>query len=146
MPVKLLTGEVMAREKRDLLEVLKLELEFLRNGGYRKASSWRPQLIFEDSPTCLNYGKPEHTRPCRECVMLQLVPEEHRGENVPCRYIPVTEHAETIQSLYATGTPEEIEARLAEWLMSMIERLELERAAKQASAGDGGAKSSIGRA
>jgi hypothetical protein len=146
MPVKLLTEEVMAREKRDLLEVLKLELEFLRNGGYRKASSWRPQLIFEDSPTCLNYGKPEHTRPCRECVMLQLVPEEHRGENVPCRYIPVTEHEETIQSLYATGTPKEIEARLTEWLMSMIERLELERAAKQASGGDGGSKSSVGRA
>ena len=136
----------MAREKRDLLEVLKLELEFLRNGGYRQPSSWRPQLIFEDSPTCLKYGKPEHLRPCRECVMMQLVPEERRGENVPCRYIPITEHEETIQSLYATGTPEEIEARLAEWLMSMIERLEVERAAKQAGGVDGGLKTGVGRA
>jgi uncharacterized small protein (DUF1192 family) len=146
MPVKMLNEEVMAREKRDLLEVLKLELEFLKNGGYRRPSSWRPQLFFEDSPTCLNYGKHEHIRPCRECVMMQLVPEEHRRENVPCRYIPITEHEETIQSLYATGTPEEIEARLAEWLMSMIERLELERAAKQASGADGSLKSGVGRA
>ena len=49
----------MASKKRDLLEVLKLELEFLKGGGYRKGSSWRPQFIFEDSPTCLNYGGPE---------------------------------------------------------------------------------------
>ena len=32
----------MASKKRDLLEVLKLELEFLKGGGYRKWSSWRP--------------------------------------------------------------------------------------------------------
>jgi hypothetical protein len=39
---------IMAKAKRDLLEVLRLELEFLRNGGYRQASSWRPKFIFED--------------------------------------------------------------------------------------------------
>ena len=146
MPIKLRVEEVMAREKRDLLEVLKLELEFLRNGGYRQPSSWRPQLIFEDSPTCLNYGKTEHARSCRECVMMQLVPEEHRDENVPCRYIPLNERAETIQSLYATGTAEEIETHLSEWLMSMIERLELEKAAKAEIELDGSQKTGIGRA
>jgi hypothetical protein len=122
----------MAKTKRDLLEVLKLELEFVRNGGYRPASSWRSRLIFEESPTCLNYGHPEHSRPCSECVMLQLVPEEHHGERVPCRHIPINEHNETIQSLYATGTPEDLEAKLTEWLMNVIQRLEFERAAGQA--------------
>lgn len=136
----------MAKEKRDLLEVLKLELEFLKNGGYRQSSSWRARLIFEDSPTCLNYGHPEHIRPCSECVMLQLVPEEHRKEKVPCRHIPITEHEETLQTLYATGTPEEIEAQLAEWLMSTIQRLELERAGNQASDGQGSWKDSVGSA
>ena len=37
---------------RKLLETLKAELDFVNRGGYRKAS-WRPQFIFEDSPTCL---------------------------------------------------------------------------------------------
>ncbi len=136
----------MAREKRDLLEVLKLELEFLRNGGYRQSSSWRPQLIFEDSPTCLNYGDPKHARPCSECVMLQLVPEENREEKIPCRYIPITAHKETIQSLYATGTAEEIETVLAEWLMGTIQRLEVEKTGNQAKQGDGSWKGSSGTA
>jgi hypothetical protein len=138
--------QAMAREKRDLLEVLKLELEFVKNGGYRQASSWRPKLTFEDSPTCLNYSHPEQPRPCSECVMLQLVPEELRGERVPCRHIRINEHKETIQSLYATGTPEEIETQLAEWLMNTIQRLELERAASQSGPVNGTSKASAGRA
>lgn len=117
----------MASPKRDLLEVLRLELEFLKSGGYRKASSWRPQFIFEDSPTCLNYGSLEHKRPCSECVLMQLVPMGMRGVAVPCRYIPLNEKDQTIQSLYRCGTPEELEAALSEWLMNMIQKLELER-------------------
>jgi hypothetical protein len=118
----------MASKNRSLLEVLRLELEFLRSGGYRKLSSWRPQFIFEDSPTCLNYGRPEHTRPCSECVLMQLVPAEFRKDTVPCRHIPLNEHDQTIQSLYQHGTSEELEAALGEWLMNTIQRLELERA------------------
>jgi hypothetical protein len=118
----------MANPKRDLLEVLKLELEFLKGGGYRKASSWRPQFIFEDSPTCLNFGTSEHKRPCSECVLMQLVPMESREAAVPCRHIPLNEKDETIQSLYRCGTPEELEAALSGWLMNTIQKLELERA------------------
>jgi hypothetical protein len=117
----------MANKKRDLLEVLRLELEFLKSGGYRKPSSWRPQFIFEDSPTCLNYGDPERTRPCSECVMMQLVPAECRDEKVPCRHIPLNERRETIQSMYQSGTSQELDATLAEWLMNTIQKLELER-------------------
>ncbi|HYM05269.1 MAG TPA: hypothetical protein VEU11_01800 [Terriglobales bacterium] len=117
----------MASPKRDLLEVLRLELEFLKSGGYRQASSWRPQFIFEDSPTCLNFGRAEHKRPCSECVLMQLVPMEMRGAAVPCRYIPLNAKDETIHSLYRCGTPEELEAVLSEWLMNMIQKLELER-------------------
>jgi hypothetical protein len=135
----------MAKAKRDLLEVLKLELEFVRNGGYRPASAWRSKLIFEDSPTCFNFGS-EHSRPCSECVMLQLVPEEHRGERVPCRYIPLNEHKETIQSLYATATHQELEAQLAEWLMNMIRRLEVERIANQSGEAKGTSKAGVGSA
>jgi hypothetical protein len=120
----------MARSRRDLLEVLKLELEFLRNGGYRQ-SSWGPPLIFEDSPTCLNYGYSEYSRPCSECALMQLVPVERRRERVPCRHIPLNEQNETIQSMYVSGTSDHIEAQVAEWLMEMIQRLEVERAGDQ---------------
>ncbi len=41
-------------DKRDVLEVLRGELAFLDTGGYRKAQRypWRPNFVFEDSPTC----------------------------------------------------------------------------------------------
>jgi hypothetical protein len=135
----------MANKKRDLLEVLRLELEFLKDGGYRKVSSWRPQFIFEDSPTCLNYGNPAHRRPCSECVLMQLVPPSFRDEKVPCRYIPLNEQSETIQSLYRCGTPEELEATVGEWLMSTIQKLELERTPILPDP-DGQAKRSVGDA
>ncbi len=125
----------MAREKRNLLDVLRLELEFLKSGGYRKLSSWRPQFIFEDSPTCLNYGHPEHRRPCSECVLMQLVPAEFREATVPCRHIPLDERHDTIQSLYRSATPEEIEMAVSEWLMNMIQTLEMEQTQVQADLG-----------
>ena len=114
----------MASKKRDLLQVLKLELEFLKGGGYRKSSSWRPRFIFEDSPTCLNYGNPQHKRPCSECVLMQLVPTEFHGEQIPCRHIPLNEQHETVQSLYQCATPEELEAAVSDWLMNTIQKLE----------------------
>ena len=92
-----------------------------------KMPSWRPQFIFEDSPTCLNYGNPGHRQPCSDCVLMQLVPKEFRRERVPCRHIPLNERSETIQSLYRSGTPRELEAAVGEWLMNAIQKLELER-------------------
>ncbi len=118
----------MASKKRDLLEVLTLELEFLRGGGYRKLSSWRPPFLFEDSPTCLNFDQAGLKRPCSECVLMQLVPAEFCDKQVACRYIPLNDKHETVQSLYQTGTPEELETAVIEWLMNTIQRLELERA------------------
>ena len=51
----------MPNDDRDLLTVLKAELEFLEKGGYRHSphARWRPQFIFEDSPTCMNYRRSE---------------------------------------------------------------------------------------
>jgi hypothetical protein len=113
----------MTADKRDLLEVLKSELDFLEKGGYRKVS-WRPQFIFEDSPTCLNYGNPEHAANCSECVLMHLVPPDKRQERVPCRFIPLSETGETVESLYRTGTEEEVEAAVRNWLTAKIESLQ----------------------
>jgi hypothetical protein len=127
----------MASNKRDLLEVLKLELEFLKGGGYRKWSSWRPQFIFEDSPTCLRYGHPEYKRPCSECVLMTLVPAEFHEETPPCHYIPLNERNDTIESLYRWSTPEELEAAVSEWLMNTIQKLELDRIQRQSDPATG---------
>jgi len=110
----------MAKDPRNLLTVLKAELEFLEKGGYRNPSraKWRPQFAFEDSPTCLNYRDPARRKPCTECVLIDLVPKECRENKIPCRHIPLNVKAETVDSLYRTGTQEELEVALAIWLKS----------------------------
>jgi len=119
----------MAKDDRDLLTVLKTELAFLELGGYRTSPSarWRPQFLFEDSPTCINYGRGENPRPCSECILTDLVPEDSLSEKIPCRHIPVNAQGFTIDTYYRLGTPEEVEAALAAWLREAIERLEQER-------------------
>jgi hypothetical protein len=123
----------MPDDNRDLLEVLKGELAFAEKGGYRKPS-WRPQLVFEDSPTCLNAGNRENRVPCTECVLIGMVPPERRDETVPCRFIPLKETGETVNYYYHSGTQEELEQALTEWLRKTIHRLEEEKAKKSASA------------
>lgn len=119
----------MAKDERDLLEVLKFELEFLQQGGYGRLprEAWRSRLIFEDSPTCANFNSREQI-PCTECALSPLFPEQARQENVPCDHIPLTLAGDTLESLYRTGTQQEIEDVLGAWLRKTIKRLETERA------------------
>lgn len=119
----------MQRDQRDLLEVLKFELNFLEKGGYGRSprEPWRPQFIFEDSPTCMNYDSKENPGPCSDCVLLQLVPAEHRAEKIPCRHIPLDASGQTLDSLYRWDDPRKIEEMVQNWLQSTIERLEEQR-------------------
>lgn len=116
----------MAADNRSLLQVLKSELELLEKGGYRNAekSSWRAQFIFEDSPTCLNFNASEPRHPCAECVLMEFVPADSSRERIPCRHIPLNDRGETLDSLYRTGTQDEIEAAVAKWLKAEIRALE----------------------
>lgn len=120
----------MQKDERDLLEVLKFELKFLEDGGYGRSprAAWRPQLIFEDSPTCMNFNSPEDPVPCAHCVLIQLVPPEFRSEQIPCRHIPFDSSGETLDSLYRCGDQVEIEEVVGGWLRATIKRLENERA------------------
>jgi hypothetical protein len=124
----------MSNDKRDLLTVLKTELEFVEKGGYRNTdlSAWRPQFIFQDSPTCLNSDPAHPPRPCSECVLNQLVPADLRRRNIPCRYIPLNEQGETIDSFYRCGTREELESALRKWLGTTIHRLEEAKTTEEA--------------
>jgi hypothetical protein len=123
----------MPRDNRDVLEVLKSELRFLENGGYRVSPSTprRPQFILEDSPTCPNCGSKEDMLPCSECVLMRFVPRDCRGERIPCRHIPLNVEGYTIDTFYRLGTQEELEAAVAGWLRKTIQRLEGESAQQQ---------------
>jgi hypothetical protein len=118
-------------DDRDLLDVLKFELNLLEKGGYGRSprEPWRGWLVFEDSPTCMNYDRKQNPEPCLECVLMKLVPPEARSEQVPCRHIPLTKSGETLDSLYRYGDESEIEETVRAWLRNTIEHLERERAA-----------------
>ena len=119
----------MASDERDLLEVLTVELTSLEQGAYRHVprTAWRPKFLFQDSPTCLNFDSVQPTKPCSDCILIQLVPEGLRDRKVPCRYIALNEQEQTIDSLYRTGTQEELEAAVAQWLKASIAQLKRER-------------------
>jgi Ala-tRNA(Pro) deacylase len=118
-------------DNRDLLAVLKSELAFVQNVGYHD-SYWRPHFVFEDSSSCPNNKRTENFLPCKECVLIDLVPPEHRGEHFPCRHIPLTATGKTIDDFYQSDTEKEIGAALEPWLRKTIYRLQFERASKQA--------------
>src|SRR5579872_3734305 len=103
----------MAKDGRDLLEVLKFELDFLEQGGYGRLprESWRARFVFEDSPTCMNFNSKDH-EPCSECLLIQFVPENARKEQTPCIHIPLSSSGETLDSLYRMGTQQDIEGAL----------------------------------
>lgn len=124
---------MMSKDQRDLLEVLKSELEFLEKKGYARspADAWRPQFIFEDSPTCWNQDRKENRDPCSDCVLTQLVPPECRSEKIPCRHIPLNAAGETLDSLYRYSEQHEIEQTVGSWLRSTIQQVEKQRKAGQ---------------
>ena len=57
-------------------------------------------------------------------MLLEFVPKESRQQMVPCRHIPLNESGETLATLYNTGTNEEIQLTLREWLLKRITELE----------------------
>ena len=87
----------MPRDDRNILDVLKAELNYVKKGGYGRSprEPWRAQLVFEDSPTCMNYDSKENRAPCAECLLMQFVPDDKRRERVPCRHIPLTSYGDT---------------------------------------------------
>ena len=119
----------MAQDGRDILEVLKFELNFLLDGGYGRSpcAPWRAPAIFEDSPSCPNFCNPARPHPCESCLLEEFVPKAQRAENIPCRFIPLTKDGLTLDDLYRTGNQAEMEQALANWLRAQITRIEQER-------------------
>ncbi len=111
---------------RDLVQILKAELNYLSEVGYGQAQKAprRAPLVFEDTPSCINCDSKREPSPCSECALIQLVPLESRDEKAPCRHIPITSDGETIMDLYRYSSQAELENVLGRWLREVIEELE----------------------
>jgi hypothetical protein len=120
----------MAQSKKDVLTTLQAEVAFVERGGYRtpQQAAWRPQFVFEDSPTCLNFRNFGERRPCSQCALIDFVPKRHQEGQFPCRYIPLDDHAHTLDFLYRTATEKEAHAIVANWLRKTIAQLKYELA------------------
>jgi len=91
----------MSKDKRDILELLESELDFIERGGYARSVRipWRAKSPFQDSRTCLNYAYLEKAHPCSECQLIDFVPRDKHAEQAPCHFIPLDESGETIDNL-----------------------------------------------
>jgi len=119
----------MAKDDRDILDLLKSELDFLEKGGYGRSvrTPWLPTSIFQDSPSCACF--PYHTHD-GECALMEFVPPEFRSEDVPCHFIPLNETGETAAMFEAGDDPQRREEAIKDWLRARIGQIEQERASK----------------
>jgi hypothetical protein len=115
----------MRSDDAEILKMFRSELKFLEDGGYGHSPRlpWHPSHVFEESPTCLNFGDPTQPHPCRECALINFVPSLFRLESAPCRFIPLTDTRETSYDSYRSGTQVELEEALACWLNKQIGRM-----------------------
>jgi hypothetical protein len=120
----------MTNDDRDILEVLKEELDFIEKGGYGRSvrTPWKPTSAFQDSLTCINYGYPYRAHPCNECHLLEFVSPEHHSAEVPCHFIPLNEAGDTIEDLESGDNEAKLEREVKAWLRARIQKIEEERA------------------
>jgi hypothetical protein len=120
----------MAEDERDILEVLKFELDFLEQGGYGRSvrTPWKPTSIFQDSPSCINFNNPGQPHPCNECLLDEFVPQGSQSEKIPCHHIPLNQNGETVHTMERQYTQAEVEEALRKWLRATIAKIEQERA------------------
>ncbi len=125
----------MEKDERDLLDVLKFELNFVEKGGYSPSprEPRKMNFIFEDSPTCMNYDSKDNPGPCGECVLMGLVPPGQRSQTIPCRHIPLDAAGQTLDSLYRQAEPAEIGEIYEKWLRATIAKLSEEREKRAAT-------------
>jgi hypothetical protein len=120
----------MTTDERDILELLKEELDFIESGGYGRSvrTPWQNKSTFQDSLSCINYGYPYRAHPCSECHLLDFVTPEHRTEAIPCHFIPLNTDGETIEDLELQDNQAKLEREVGTWLRERIKQIEEERA------------------
>ena len=121
----------MAKDERDILELLKSELDFIEKGGYGRSvrTPWKATSPFRESLTCVNYALPEKAHPCAECHLIDFVPADKRREELPCHAIPLNNAGDTVESLELEENQAKLEEALKEWMRAKIKELEAARSA-----------------
>jgi hypothetical protein len=119
----------MAKDERDILDILKDELDFIEKGGYGRSvrTPWQNKSTFQDSLSCMNYGYPYRSHPCNECRLLDFVSPEQRSQQVPCHSIPLNSDGETIEDLERQDNQAKLEREVKGWLRARIKEIEEER-------------------
>jgi hypothetical protein len=109
-----------------VLNLLKRELAFLDNGGYKRSPQrpWRAPYLFEESPSCPNHFDRTRQTRCQDCWLMEFVPSELHAEEIPCRFVPLTPDGLTVDTLYRCATSAESEEALRSWLRQRIREIE----------------------
>jgi hypothetical protein len=117
---------VMTTDERDILELLKEELDFIEKGGYGRSvrTPWQNKSTFQDSLSCLNYGYAYRAHPCNKCHLLEFVSPENQSKEVPCHFIPLNIGGETIEDLELKENQAELEREVSRWLRARIKEIE----------------------
>jgi hypothetical protein len=104
---------------------LETELVFLEAGGYHKypRTPALPTPVLKMSPLCPHRGAERGD--CSGCILLAFVPPEHRGERIPCHFIPLDAKGRTVHEL-ASGSQREVENAVAGWIRRTLKTLEKE--------------------
>ncbi len=117
----------MAGNQRDVVEILRYELNFLEQGEFARAiGEGRASSPFQDTMSCLNFGEPLRPHACHECLLYEFVPENARTEEVPCHHIPLDPAGRTIAHFLKNKDTAGLERALKIWLRRTIAELELE--------------------
>jgi hypothetical protein len=122
----------MAKDDRDILELLKDELVFIEQGGYGRSvrTPWVAKSVFQDSLSCLNYGYPYRAHPCAECRLMDFVGPQDQAQTVPCHFIPLNDAGNTIEELEQEGNEPRTANAVKTWLREKIGQIEAERSNK----------------
>lgn len=113
------------QQTRELLQMLRFELNYLEQGGFqRDRATMGLDSPFLGTTLCVNFGDPLRRHSCRECALHRFVPPDRQHEEFPCHYIPLDASGDTIARLIATKKPERLEIALKHWLRATIARLE----------------------
>jgi hypothetical protein len=115
----------MTQDSRDLLQVLRFELNYLEQGGFaRDRALLGTESPFRGTFACLNFGDPLQAHACRECLLFQFVPEDKKTEEFPCHHILLSESGETVAELIEKNDPGRMVTALEYWLRTTIARME----------------------
>jgi len=114
----------MSESRREVLVLLKKELEFLDRGGYGGTESWKPLAVFLDSPSCPNRLDVERSTPCPQCWLFNFVPDRYGRELPACHFIPMTDDGKSVENMKREYSQVEMREKVKTWLRAEIEHLE----------------------